>query len=224
MQNHPLLRKELQRMHTDSAKQALITRLSQTKEYRAFKFFREQLIFLFETGKQQTDIPRLTYRDLSYVFNEPFNTVKHAIQMGRRQYNGEILSNGRPFSLSDEQNQRVKEWIESHGDRAPKLRHLQNFIADEFNIVIEYKTMKRCLEKIGFETVDAFPLEESRYNVDENDLNLFFAELKEFATTNAIPPFMAFNLDEEGHDEFVDAHNLKIIVKIDSKNKHRKFV
>ena len=55
-------------------------------------------------------------------------------------------------------------------------------------------------------------------------MNLFFAELKEFATTNAIPPFMAYNLDEEGHDEFVDAHNLKIIVKIDSKNKHRKFV
>ena len=54
---------------------------------------------------------------------------------------------------------------------APKLMHLQNFIAEEFNISIEYKSMKRCLEKIGYETVDTFPLDEGRYRVDEKDLD-----------------------------------------------------
>ena len=60
---------------------------------------------------------------------------------------------------------------------------------------------------MGYETLEAKPINENRHNVKEDTIKNFFDEIKKFTEEHSTPPFMAFNFDEDGNNEFTDANN-----------------
>ena len=214
MKNLPSPSKKVIKRLSNNEKHSIIESIIQRDEFKSFSTHREQCYYIYTEAKKLPDgnKPKITKEDIAFIYDEEIHTVKYHIKRGQEQMNGMIGRNGRPFCLTDEQITLCNTWIESHTN-PPKYMSLIDYVQREFGKTMDYNSLHILLTKLGYEAVDAKPMEESRYQAKVSDIDKFFDDITHFTQENKIPPFMAFNLDEEGNDEFVDAKQIKIIVK-----------
>ena len=227
MQNSPSPAIPVKYKLRNEKKQAVIEQILNEDGFKEISTHRGQCHYLYSRGKEIFEAngnkeAKITQQDIADIYNEKLHTIKYHIGRYEDELNGEIGKNGRPFLLNDSQIEIVREWVTSHGS-PPKFMNLIAFVNKKFGKNLDYNSAHVLLDKINYESVDAKPIEEERYNVSADAINTFYSELEQFCRDNDIPSFMVFNLDEEGNDPFVDACDLKIIVPKNDDNKGKKF-
>ena len=218
MKNQPSPSKSIIKAHKNQAKQRIINAIVGSEAFSQIETHRDQCFYIYNQSKAQSsqNKVKITKEDIAYIYGEPVHTVKYHIQRAKEQEKGIIQKNGRPFKLNEEEIENIRLWIEQNQN--PQYIALNEYIQKTFSKSLDYNTLHLLLRKMGYETVEAKPIEENRYNVKEDTIKNFFEEIKKFTEEHSIPPFMAFNFDEEGNNEFTDAHNIKIIVKSEETN------
>ena len=66
------------------------------------------------------------------------------------------------------------------------------------------KTYKNALNKAGLKTEAAEGIDADRYYCNPGCIDDYYALFESFFLTYNIPSHVVYNVDEEGHDEFVD--------------------
>ena len=224
MKNQPSPSKSIVYAHKNQEKQRMINDIIRSDAFTQLETHRDQCFYIYNQSKAQNsqNKVKITKEDIAYIYGEPVHTVKYHIQRAKEQEEGMIQKNGRPFKLNEDEMENIRQWIEQN-KTPPLYIALIEYIQKTFSKSLDYNSLHLLLRKMGYETVDAKPIEENRYNVKEDAIKTFFEEIKKFAEEHSIPPFLAFNFDEEGNNEFTDAHKIKIIVKseeISDKKQH----
>ena len=172
--NTAMPRKDFVKIPDDPNKSQAIQQVSNTTEYKKTDTFWNQLLVLFESSKKLEKKQRLSYNDLSSLFNTTFDSVRYHINKARLESNGKIKSNGRPFSLNEEQLQKLQNWIVKQ-PFSPKLKTVKNYIEAKFMTSLCHNSLQTIFTKINYKTVLAAPMEEQRYYCSEtsiDDINL----------------------------------------------------
>ena len=227
MSNTPSPAKPIKIAHKNPRKEQIIHSIITTEEYNQLETHREQCFHIYQQSQQiwinsNKVLPRITKEDIAAIFEEEVHAAKYQIQRGKEFFEGRVKKNGRPFGFTDEELSTMQSWIEKHKN-PPKFINLQEFIKTEFGKSVDYSTLHLILSKLGYDSVNAKPMDDSRYNVTEEAIDNFFKEISEFANSHKIPPFLCFNLDEEGNDEYVDAKEVKIIIKHEDFDPQRQY-
>ena len=215
--NTPDSKRDIIHMPQDPTKAFLINTIISKKEYGEIQTFREQLAFIYMDPLNKDK--SITYDDLHDMFKIGKTTVnyhieKYKMDIFRKNSKLEPRKNGRPFTLTEQDLCLVKEWISTQRS-APKFSSLQNFVQKTFGKKLDYNTYLTILDKLGYKIVKAKPLEENRYEVTEETINIFYEEIETFTREHNIPCAFAYNIDEEGYDEYSLAKNELIIVNKD---------
>ena len=222
MTNKPLPRREIEANLDDKEKHTIIEAILSCDEYKNITDFRGQCSFIYEKAKEIRKTrnlrKKIAYSDIAAIFGVPEYSIKYHTTRAKEEQQGDIRVNGRPGQLTDEQQKIVKQWIDDK-ETPPKYTDLHSFISANFSKSLHYNSLKIILNKLGYTTVKATPIEETRYNVTENTISEFYQKIEKFTRDNNIPAFFCFNLDEEGHDSYVDATDTYVIVKIEDSNK-----
>ena len=224
MSNLPSPAKIVKYKLQNAEKQAILDGIMQQNEFTQLKTHREQCYYLYSEANRNSSPkkPRITKEDIAAVYGEELHTIKYHISRYKDEKDGKISKNGRPFILTDEEVKITGDWINSH-NHPPKLMKLVNYIQTKFAKSINYKGIHILLDKLNLASVEAQPIEEERYTASEDDISKFFSDIEKFCNENDVPSFMAFNLDEEGNDEFVDASVIKIVIPKEEAAAHKTF-
>ena len=214
MTNTPIPVKEITGKLDNPRKQAIVDEIIQMEEYQALQNHREQIFFIYSQAEaysiQHKSRIRLTYQDIGELFKVSYSTIRYHLEQYFKDLEKNTKKNGRPFSLDDEEIQKTKAWLDSR-EKPAKYPNLRQFCLNEFNKDLDYSTMIILLDKCGYMSVDAKPMEQPRYDAPFTQIEAFFQKLDEISKLK-IPPSFVLNLDEEGHDTFVDAVERKIFV------------
>ena len=108
--------------------------------------------------------------------------------------------------------------IEQYNEQnPPTIDHLTNFLFCKHNISINPDTLSSILRKLPhFKSVIASPLEQTRFDVQLDEIIEYYNELDSLLIHENIPPQFVFNVDESGFQDFCDSHNLYVIVPSDA--------
>ena len=215
MTNTPIPIKQITGKLNDTKKQDLVNHLTNMEEYKELQNHREQIFFLYSQSEahsiQTKKKIKLTYQDIGTLFGVSYSTIRYHLEQFIREIENSTKKNGRPFSLNDSEIEKTKIWLDSR-EKPAKYANLREFCLTHFNKDLDYSTMLLLLEKCGYVSVDAKPMEEPRYDAPFSEIEAFFKKLAEISEMK-IPPAFILNLDEEGHDTFVDAIERKVFVK-----------
>ena len=132
--------------------------------------------------------------------------------MAKKEEEGKIKTNGRPFILSPEEIESVRSWIDDH-EIPPKIGELRLYLLNKLEKDLSYNQLSLLLDKMNYDLKIAVPMEDERFFCDNKKVDMFYDDLYMFTLANNIPSAFIFNLDEEGNEEFADAKNEKLIVK-----------
>lgn len=116
--------------------------------------------------------------------------------------------------MNPKQLNELQEWIKLQ-PFPPKLFFVRCFIEASFNQTLSYRSLLNVFEKVDLKTATADSMDANRYYADENKINFYFDCLFAFTQTNNIPAAFILNLDEEGHDSYVDATKEVVVVQKD---------
>ena len=136
---------------------------------------------------------------------------KKSILNAKKDLDNKSRPNSRTFSLSKEQVQRLSEWMKTHA-RPPHIKQVKTFIANEVGTNLDNKTYKNALNKAGLQTDEAEAIEADRYYCSPNSIDNYYALLESYFLTYDIPTPFVYNVDEEGHDEYVDTKKTETVV------------
>ena len=200
----------------DKDKQKVVDTITNCEEYKQLELFRQQIYFISKSSKQisknlNDNKLRLTYSDIAHIFGINECSIKFHIQQAKRDLAMEKKHNGRPFVLQDDQILDVKKWFNKQKD-PPKLSSLHNYVASTHSLNLTSHQVSTLIDKIGCETKEAVPMEESRYYCTNEKIDAYYKDIETFTYANNIPSAFVLNLDEEGNNEFQDAKKEKIIV------------
>ena len=78
------------------------------------------------------------------------------------------------------------------------------------------RSLQNILKPLGYTKKFCLPMEADRYFCNEEKLAFYFNDIEMFTRTNNIASSLCFNIDEEGHDDFVDKKAQDVIVKVGS--------
>ena len=145
------------------------------------------------------------------MFNVTIPIIKRAYMNAKKDLDDKSRPNGRPFSLSKEQIQRFSEWMKTHA-RPPHIKQVKTFIANEVGTNLDNKTYKNALNKAGLQTDEAEAIDADRYYCSPNSIDNYYALLESYFLTYDIPTPFVYNVDEEGHDEYVDTKKTETVV------------
>ena len=106
------------------------------QEYTELTTFRQQCYYLYHEAtilrEKRLCRDKLSYDDIGHVFKISGSAARYHIQRCHEELENQILPNGRPFSLNQEQIDEVKQWISTR-ESPPKLRAVRNYCMDKFS-------------------------------------------------------------------------------------------
>ena len=89
----------------------------------------------------------------------------------------------------------------------------RDFLLNAYDLSINIKTLRGIVERCcDFRVVEGVPMEDSRNFADPDEIDAYFARLREVLEVAKIPAAFVINADETGFQEFVDAHRSARIV------------
>ena len=95
----------------------------------------------------------------------------------------------------------------------PRPEEIIDYIAEKYRKKIDKRGLKTILAQINYNIKTCRPIEVDRYFCDEKKIRFYYDDIEMFTKANKIPSALCFNLDEEGHDDFMDKKPQKRIVK-----------
>lgn len=208
--------KKIFRYPTDTSLKQMILQITATDQYIHAPYFRNQLLILKESMENMNG-KHLTHQQLAELFNTTKDTIKHQLEKAKKESEGKIKFNGRPFILNEKQVNELRDWVSS-AIQHPKVDEVKAFIEENFEKCIDqYRTMQLVLQKAGLKTEYADPMDADRYFADSNKINYYYSILESFCNTYNIPSQFVLNVDEEGHEDYSDSRKQLVVVTKDSK-------
>ena len=212
MTNLPEPRRDIMKFPDNPRKATILKQLTNTEEYNKLSYFRDQIGYLYFSSIPFT---RFTYSDLADMFGISIPTVQYHYNCYKKdkeaKEKNELRKNGRPFTLTDKETETVKQWLDSL-KYSPKFSELKNMVMEAFSKELNYNSYILLLSKLGYQIIRAKPIEDNRFYVTTENIDLFYSELDAFSSINNIPSSLCFNIDEEGYDEFAMAIDELIII------------
>ena len=184
-------------------------------------YLRQQIGILYESSHHFAKIEKrdnkygLKHEDIAFILGLSVDTVKYHYQKYKKEKQGKILPNGRPKPLTTEELDTLKKWLDDQCFN-PKPIEVIEFIKNKFNKNVEQRTLTTILKPLGYKKQFCLPMEAERYFCNEEKLAFYYHDLEMFTRANNISSCLCFNLDEEGHDDFVDKKAQDVIVKVGS--------
>jgi hypothetical protein len=123
---------------------------------------------------------------------------------------------GRPSCLSADELYQVKSFIGTRfaEQRPASYTDASEFIAQDLKHVINIDTIRGIVDRmIEFRPVTGVPMEKERVHADPDAITEFYEKFER--ETRGLPAGLVINLDETGHQEWVDAHNEMVLVPCD---------
>ncbi len=210
--NKPVTPKEVVQLPKNQNKSKIANGIMAEEVYIQAKTFRIQVYILIEFSRDYYEgIYKLTYQDVADMFDVTVPIIKRAYINAKKDLDEKSRPNGRPFSLSKEQVQRLSEWMKSQ-QQPPHIKQVKSFIANEVGEDLDNKTYKNALNKAGLKTEESEAIDADRYYCNPSSIENYYDLLESYFLTYDIPSPFVFNVDEEGHDEYVDTKKTELVV------------
>lgn len=210
--NSPAAPKDIIKYPENTQKKKMVEQLTSLEEYKTAKTFRIQVLILLEFSRYSYNGQfKLTYQDVADLFDVTVPIIKRAYSNGKKDVDGVSKPNGRPFTLNKDQLQSFCDWYNQQNE-PPKYEQVKNFFANEAGQFLEYRTYKNAVSKAGLKVESAEAIDEDRYYCSPNSIENYYHQLEGFFITYNIPSCFVFNVDEEGHDEYVDSPKNELVV------------
>ena len=186
---------------------AFFQRALETREFQVAGSEREQVHLLRRWASENK--MKISLQELANFFQVGRSTIHHHLKKPVEP--GESTSpcsNGRPSVLTHEQQDALKTFIRGRFERRCPVSYedCRDFLIDRFEVTINIKTLRGMVERWDdFRVVEGVPMEDSRNFSDPDEIDEYFARLREILETAKIPAAFVINADETGFQEFVDA-------------------
>ena len=221
--NQPDPPKQIVNFPKGQYKNNLVKEIMAQQVYIEARTFRIQVYIFIEFSRYYYDGNyKLTYEEVANLFNVTIPIVKRAYSNAKKDLDETTKPNGRPFSLSKDQIQKLSEWIKSL-EEPPQIRKVKTFIANEVGEELDNKTYKNALFKAGLKTEFAEAIDADRYYCKPSSIEYYYSMLESYFHTYNIPCSFVFNVDEEGHDEYVDTKKKELLVVPQDNTKRLQF-
>ena len=196
----------------------IVTEITQEQEFKEAVSFRHQIYQLLEKSRERYGgIYKLTYQNVADLFDVRYTVIKRQYLNYKQELKGLKKENGLPFSLTKEQLDLFEGWYKSFKN-PPTLDAAKLFLSNVFDVILEYRALESALAKAHLKKQLAEGIDKSRYECAPESIDYYYDMLHGFFSNNNVPSYFVFNVDEEGHDEFVDAKKTEwIIVPEDTK-------
>ena len=99
--NKPIGPKSIINYPSDDSLKKLILEITQKRSYIEAPYFRNQLLIIKECMSSYGK--KITQQELATLFHTTKDTVKHQLDKAKKEEDGKIKSNGRPFTLTDKE-------------------------------------------------------------------------------------------------------------------------
>jgi hypothetical protein len=182
----------------------ILTVLRRDEQFLSARTFREQCSHACRILRTEHD-PPVPFKLIGQLFNVDGGTVYNHWRNYKSRLN-EVGMAGRPAALSREELDRVVEMIlrAFHERRPLTLPEIDASIRANFNKVLLRDTLYHALARDPrIRSCEARPMDEKRAQVTDDAIRDYFAGL--FATVSGAPAHFVFNMDEMGHQTWVDA-------------------
>jgi hypothetical protein len=184
----------------------IIIRIIHSPEFTEVKTLREQIGILLQMLNQNDGKSHLTWKTISDFFGlNGKNMAFYHFSAFKRL--SDIKSHGRPSKLTPIQNHDLIRYITSSHRT---LDDCQHFLLKKFGVDIIHNTISKLLKRQGFTTIIAKPMEANRVECTLSSIENYYQKLQRLISN--VPAHFIFNLDECGHDLYVVARRIRIIV------------
>lgn len=196
----------------------IVAEITEEQEFKESVSFRHQIYQLLEKSRERYNgIYKLTYQNVADLFDVRFTVIKRQYMNYKQELKGLKKENGRPFSLTKEQLDLFEGWYKSF-KTPPTLDAAKLFLSNVFDIILDYRALESALAKAHLKRQLAEGIDKNRYECAPESIDYYYDLLHAFFSNNKVPSYFVFNVDEEGHDEFVDSKKTEwIIVPEDTK-------
>ena len=150
--NKPLPPKDIVNYPESLFKCHLVKIIMVQPEYINARTFRIQIYIFIEFSRfYYNGMYKLTYSDVARLFGVTVPIVDRAYQNAKKDLAEKSRPNGRPFTLSNEQIQKLSDWMKSNKEHL-QIKKVKNFIANEVCSELDNKTYKNAINKAGHKT------------------------------------------------------------------------
>ena len=195
---------------------ALINNVLESDEFANAADYREQVGILCKTLREELD-PPLSYERIGTIFSPPKSPA--AIREQYLKYKNGVLQNGRPPLLSSEEILELEKNIEKHisEEGFPTYEDISDLIITLFNKYIALPSVRSLVHRLeSFKAISAMPIEQARFKCPQEKIEEYYKQLADSLV--GVPVGWLFNLDETGQQDFVDSHQIRVVVPKDFKN------
>ena len=153
---------------------------------------------------------KLNQDDLATLLGLSVIQIKNHCRKIKLVESNKIRSDGRPFSLTNQQIFQFSSWLDGW-KVPPRVMEAKTYIYNNFHTSIQHTTFQTLLEKLGYEIRKVDPMEEKRYTVQFDRVQYHYQSLEGICLANNIPSAFVINFDEEGHDPYEDSKSEKVV-------------
>lgn len=132
------------------------------ESYQKLTSFRQQCYHLATESVRLDRRYKLTHDDIGALFNVSKNVVSYHVSMAKKEEEGKIKANGRPFILSPEEIESVRSWIDDH-EIPPKIGELRLYLLNKLEKDLSYNQLGLLLDKMDYDLKIAVPMEDDRF-------------------------------------------------------------
>ena len=193
---------------------AFFERVLETRDFHLAASEREQVHLVHRWAAAEN--LKISLDVIADFFQSSKSTVHHHLHKPFEP--GESISpcnNGRPSVLTQEQQNELRAFLLSRFEnRYPaSYEDCRDFLLNAYDLSVNIKTLRGIVERCcDFRVVEGVPMEDSRNFADPDEIDAYFARLREVLEVAKIPAAFVINADETGFQEFVDAHRSARIV------------
>lgn len=144
-----------------------------------------------------------------------FFVNKSIVKDQETKYKFGVLPDGRPPSFTNDEVQELFQYIDSHIDNeALTYEDISEYVYLKFHKDVCKETLRHFITRRfcnDFKSVIGIPMDSKRLDVDENDIDQYFADLEQ--AIQEVHPYFVYNLDEVGVQDFQDAPQEYVLVR-----------
>ena len=184
----------------------LVQAIIDSEAYQACSTYREQCHVMYSLGK-------------GYFLSK--NYLARILGVDHKSFEKQITKpieqrpSGRPTLLTNEEIDEFYSILQEtiNQQEYPTVRDALQIIIEHTGKTPSLDTVNRLIKNSSdFKIVHGIPMEESRANVERNEIDEYYQRLKQ--AIDGIPASMLFNIDEAGEDDYVDSYSFNVIVSI----------
>ncbi|OHT03716.1 hypothetical protein TRFO_06542 [Tritrichomonas foetus] len=199
--------------HENPEVQSFFRRVIESQEFCMVQSEGQQVAIVKDRAERE-GIEGISYQVMADFFTiSSKSTIKHHLD---RWVDEDVeLTLGARRLLTNQQKDEVI-WLvnELQRNNNPEtFEDIRDHLLRRFNVLIPTANLRHYISySKEFKSINGVPKEYCRVFYKEDEVDAFFNELEEIIAVGQIPGEKVFNIDEVGHQEFVDAHVRRVVV------------